>query len=197
MNNDINGNTINEKNIIDQVMKEYKRRLIPFDDNTGKEAQKIVFLNPTNHHPFEYSLHTSPGKPIKFTCLLDWILFMKARILGGEIFGQRVYDEKELAKKMELIKAHKSSHGMFWERFRANYIYEGLLIYFNSDKELKRRLISGDFKGRMFAYCVLDTELGVGYDINDRQMRKPDSWLGINLYGIMLTKLRDDIIASK
>lgn len=122
----------------------------------------------------------------------QWMMAEKARLFNdGDALKKilKTFDNKEIKKIGREIKGFNEE---LWRFERSSIVKKGNLLKFSQNKDLKKYLISTEEKILVEA-SPYDEIWGVGLSRNDKKIRLPDNWKGLNLLGFILMEVRDEL----
>ncbi len=117
------------------------------------------------------------------------MLFGDTAIAAQILAAEHPRDHKALGRKVA------GFDPAVWERERERIVYAGNRAKFTQDQALLDTLIAT--KGTTLVEASpFDKIWGIGLAADDPRAQDPAQWRGLNLLGIVLTKLRDDLLET-
>ena len=102
---------------------------------------------------------------------------------------------KEAKKLGRRVRGFKESQ---WEEVRENFMYQSIDMKRRADSNFEKELLKEEYRDKTFVEASpFDKVWGIGLKEDDLRADNEEMWLGLNLLGKTLTKLRDDIIRDK
>ena len=97
-------------------------------------------------------------------------------------------EEADPLKCRELCRGCQGFDQAVWDEKLKEVLWEVLWCKFDSDDDLEScLLLTGD---AVIAYASTDPKLGIGIPENDPRLQSPGEWLGENIQGTTLAKVR-------
>ena len=141
-------------------------------------------------HPSRFEVE---GK--HFSCAEQYMMYGKARLFGDEEAAERILKSRNPRQQKALGRKVRGFDDTRWERERERIVYEGNRAKFTQNPELLAAL-KATVGTRLVEASPTDRIWGVGLAEDDPRIQNPSSWRGLNLLGKVLTRLRDELLAS-
>lgn len=136
-----------------------------------------------------WHLSTFTVNGIEFNCAEQHMMYSKAMLFNDTYVAAQVLKEKVPRDQKYLGKTVRNFDNEIWVQHRFDILFEGLFAKFSQNEELKQKLLStGDL--HLVEASPFDTIWGIGMDENNIHATNPDKWLGLNLLGEVLMKVR-------
>lgn len=150
----------------------------------------------TEASPFS-QWHPSPfvvdGK--KFICAEQYMMHGKAMLFGDAEVADEILVATHPKQHKALGRKVKNFDDAVWKRERENIVYAGSKAKFTQNPPLLEALLAT--KGTTLVEASpYDRIWGIGLGAKDPRAQDPTQWKGQNLLGKILTKLRDELLAS-
>lgn len=151
----------------------------------------VCFHNPDEENGFLSNWYMSDFSVdgIQFSSMEQYMMYSKATLFGDYRMADKILQESDPRK----IKAYgRKVHGFneqVWEVGCSDIVFKGLLAKFQSNKDLKDKLMAtGDSE---LAECAVnDTIWGIGISMKDPKRFDKSQWNGKNLLGNLLMQVR-------
>lgn len=127
---------------------------------------------------------------MEFNCGEQYMMYRKAEIFGDERIAKLVMEAKLPGHQKALGREVCDFDPDYWSSVCVDVMVEGLTCKFKQNPTMKEELLAtGD---RIIAEASpVDKIWGIGLNENDPRALLPSLWLGQNLLGITLMKVRD------
>jgi ribA/ribD-fused uncharacterized protein len=126
---------------------------------------------------------------IKYPFAEMWMMAEKARFFGDEKTLAKILKSKYPKAVKDLGREVTPFSASKWDKVSPSIVYEGNLEKFGQNAGLKRLLLATGDKTIVEA-SPDDTIWGIGMYASDPRATKPSQWLGKNLLGKALMKVR-------
>lgn len=162
--------------------------------------QKIIcFHNPKEINGFLSNWYPSRFKDengIFYTSMEQYMMYQKAILFGDKKTAEKILSIDDVGKIKALGRQVSDFNEKIWSENKFNIVYNGIYLKFSQNPELKAKLLSYD-KDCIFAECaVYDKIWGIGLSMHNSDRFNKSCWLGENLLGKAITKVRDNIIGK-
>ena len=143
-----------------------------------------------------YECEFSDGEII-YNCVEQYMMYKKACVFEDDIITHKILNTpynpklyKQLGRKV------KNFNNKIWEDNREEIVYNACWFKFTKNKDLLEKLLNT--KGtKLVEASPYDRIWGCGLSEKDLRINDESKWLGKNLLGNILTKLRDDLIRKE
>lgn len=132
---------------------------------------------------------------LTFNCAEQFMMTAKALLFGDQEAAQEIMaaqhprEQKALGRKVRRFDEAK------WAACREQIVREGNRAKFTQNPDLLASLLAT--RGTMLVEASpYDRVWGIGLAESDPRARDPRTWRGLNLLGLLLTGLRDEIAAK-
>lgn len=144
--------------------------------------------------------YLSNGVEYKFThddvewfCSFQYYAAMEAKYFNDEVSYNKILIAKThgaVAKlECDIIRNFDE-----WELVKEEKMYEAVYAKFSTSQDLKDLLLSTEYQGKNFVYgSKVDTIWGVGIDFRDPIIDDESKWVGENLLGKILDRVRIEL----
>jgi len=129
---------------------------------------------------------------ICFNCCEQWMMYSKARLFQDYTKAEEILKEPKANLQRKLGRQVRYYKQDMWEKQREKIVFEGNLAKFSQNVLLKDYLLSTGNKNLAEA-SPTDLIWGIGLPINDKRIHDRKNWIGINLLGEILMKVRDKL----
>jgi ribA/ribD-fused uncharacterized protein len=125
----------------------------------------------------------------------QFMMFHKAMIFLDRETALKIMQTHDVKKIKELGREVKNYDESVWKYFRSKVVYEGNKAKFSQNEELMDALFST--KGTTLVEAAPNDPIwGIGLAEDDPRALKRDTWLGKNLLGEILTRIRIDLMGK-
>ena len=132
---------------------------------------------------------------IIFQSAEQYMMYHKALLFDDNEIATKILATTNQRKQKELGRLVQNFKENVWIKHRAEIVYNGNLLKFQQNPELKEYLISTSGKILVEA-SPTDCIWGIGLDSNQPESANVRHWKGLNLLGYALTQVRETIIQS-
>jgi ribA/ribD-fused uncharacterized protein len=119
----------------------------------------------------------------------QYMMYHKAKLMGDTDTADRIMGTRNAKRQKELGREIKPFDGVKWDEYKERIVYNGNLLKFSQNEELKRELLATDNKILVEA-SPFDTIWGIGMTEDEAKNTHPINWRGKNLLGITLTAVK-------
>ena len=124
-----------------------------------------------------------------FNCAEQWMMMGKAAVFNDEEIAEQIFESTDPKVMKQLGRQVKNFDEDVWVKSRLGIVYLGNYMKFSQNPELKKKLLAT--KGKILVEASpYDKIWGVGLSKDDKRIRWPSEWLGLNLLGFTLMKVR-------
>ncbi len=131
---------------------------------------------------------------VAFTCAEQFMMHGKATLFGDTEVAARILAASHPREHKALGRKVAGFDDAVWKRERVRIVKDGNRAKFTQNDELLALLLST--KGTTLVEASpYDKIWGIGLSENDPRAMDPAQWNGQNLLGVVLTELRDELLA--
>ncbi|WP_224240179.1 NADAR family protein [Hyalangium gracile] len=131
----------------------------------------------------------------RFTCAEQYMMYGKAELFGDMEVASRILSSSSPKTQKALGRKVGRFDERVWQRERERIVYEGNHAKFTQNPELLELLLA-TAGTELVEASPTDRIWGVGLSQEDPRIQNPSQWRGQNLLGKVLTRLREDLLAS-
>jgi len=142
-------------------------------------------------HPVEFVV-----KGRRFMCAEQYMMHGKAVLFGDLEVAERILASASPKTHKALGRKVSGFDEKLWVRERERIVYEGNHAKFTQNAELLQKLLA-TAGTELVEASPTDRIWGVGLSEEDPRIQNPSQWRGQNLLGKVLTRLREDLLASR
>ncbi len=159
-----------------------------------KTTDKFVFFyNNTPYSNFHKSKFIVDN--IEFCCGEQWIMYQKAILFNDTEIANEILKANNPGKIKSLGRKVSNFDEDIWNKHRETKTFIGLLEKFKQDERLKKLLIDTGNRELVEA-SPTDRIWGIGLSENDQRIYDKSKWLGRNILGKILMKVRSHLIKN-
>lgn len=144
---------------------------------------------------------TSSTKTFSFHNCEQYMMFQKASLFKDIRIKHQIIKEHNPKNIKKLGREVKNFNNETWNKYKEFVIYQGNLLKFSSNADLKEKLLNTGNKV-LIETSPFDSVYGIGLDYYGRDLNKQqfdllnvNNWKGSNLLGFALTQVRDELKA--
>lgn len=126
----------------------------------------------------------------------QWMMFNKAKLFKDEKTATNILATKEPIKCKALGRKVANFDEDIWKQENERIVLEGNRLKFVQNPGLLQKLLETEGTTLVEASPV-DQLYGIGLSANDPRSQNRNTWLGKNVLGELLTRLREELIATK
>ena len=138
-------------------------------------------------------------KTFSFYNCEQYMMFQKASLFKDVKIKQKIIQERNPKNIKKLGREVKNFNNATWNKYKEFIVYQGNLLKFSANEELKTRLLNTGNKV-LIETSPFDVVYGIGLDYYGRDLNKQqfdllnvDDWKGSNLLGFALMQVRDKL----
>ena len=132
-----------------------------------------------------------------YNCIEQYMMSEKVKLFEGK--DSKLYSDIMNSTDQAFMKSCgrkvKNFDNQTWLENRERIVYEGLKAKFTQNMALQRILLASE--GTLVEASPYDTIWGIGLNADDSRASKRETWLGDNLLGELLTKLKDELLEDE
>ena len=138
------------------------------------------------------------GDDFVYRCCQQFILIEKALLFDDKPAVQqlRAFMNKDPHLQSEIGMAICGAADEKWTQRRFDIAFRGNMAKFTQHKQLREKLLSYPHAVEFVNAHAKDTIWGIGVALSDKQLTDSNCWIGQNLLGKALTKVRNCLIPS-
>ena len=133
---------------------------------------------------------------INFGTAEQFMMYSKATLFGDKEIAEKILKTSNPKEQKALGRLVKNFDNKIWQEQCREIVYKGNYAKFTQDGILKKQLLATAGTTLVEA-SPFDKIWGIGLAENDPRAKDRSKWLGTNLLGETLTKLREDLINNK
>lgn len=123
-------------------------------------------------------------------------MYQKAMLFDDTEIATQILKTGNPKMQKVLGRKVKNFEEAIWVAERERIVYEGNYHKFSQNPDLKEALLAT--KGKTIVEASpLDKIWGIGLSEDDERAHNRKQWRGLNLLGVVLTKLRDDFLKEE
>jgi len=150
---------------------------------------KSPFSNWFKEAPFN---EPSESHILQFNCMEQYMMYHKALLFGDITVARQILAAKHPSQQKALGREVKNFDEDAWVENRERIVYKGLKLKFEQNYHILNQL--EETKGlELVEASPYDLIWGIGMEKGDEGIEYKNNWKGLNLLGVLLTKLRVDI----
>ena len=130
-----------------------------------------------------------------YVCAEQYMMAEKARLFGDEDVRRRILQSPSPRQHKKLGREVKGFDPATWEAHRLDIVVRGNLAKFTQHPEMRAELLSTGDRILVEA-SPLDQIWGIGLRADHPDAQHPDQWVGLNLLGEALMKVRAQLRAA-
>jgi ribA/ribD-fused uncharacterized protein len=130
-----------------------------------------------------------------FNCAEQYMMHGKAVLFGDAAMAAKILAADHPREHKALGRKVKNFDDVAWKREREAIVLAGNRAKFTQNAEL-RELLLATAPTTLVEASPYDKIWGIGLAASDPRAQDPAQWRGANLLGKILTKLREELIAS-
>lgn len=145
---------------------------------------------------------TNANKTFAFHNCEQYMMFQKASLFKDIRIKHQIIKEHNPKNIKKLGREVKNFNNETWNKYKEFVIYQGNLLKFSANEELKTRLLNTGNKV-LIETSPFDSVYGIGLDYYGRNLNKQqfdvlnvDDWKGSNLLGFALMQVRDELFLN-
>lgn len=137
-----------------------------------------------HHTPFDLDGHS-------FVTAEQWMMHAKAMLFGDTDHARQIMESPDPAVQKRLGQHVRGFDQATWDLWKIDIVYRGNLAKFTRNAGAARQLRNTG-AGMLVEANPRDWVWGTGRAMDDPVGHAPDTWLGQNLLGRILTMVRED-----
>lgn len=138
-------------------------------------------------HPTAFALDG-----LQFVTAEQWMMFAKARLFGDAKRAALILGTSDPSEQKRLGQQVIGFDQDQWDGAKVDIVFKGNLAKFEQNAGALRQLRSTE-NAMLVEANPRDWIWGVGLSLDDARVHRPEEWLGGNLLGRILTKVRADL----
>lgn len=125
-----------------------------------------------------------------YNCAEQYMMAQKALLFGDNEIFCKIMNETNPYNIKNLGKLVRNFNDETWNKNKFDIVYNGNLLKFSQNEELKQKLLDTENKILVEA-SPYDKIWGIGLSVSDKDFYNPILWKGENLLGKILMKVRN------
>jgi len=157
-------------------------------------APIICFHNADEENGFLSNWFMSPfsSGSIDYSSVEQYMMHQKALVFHDFDIAKKIISQSDANEIKKLGRAVSNYNETVWNGIRQIVVYQGLLMKFRQNSELKKALI--ETGSAILAECAVNDHIwGIGLGMNDSKRFDLDFWNGQNLLGFSLMEARQEL----
>ena len=139
---------------------------------------------------------TFTASELSFNCAEQYMMHGKAVLFGDADVAAEILRTAHPKQQKALGRKVKNFDDRVWKRERENIVLAGSRLKYTQNPALLEQLLAT--KGtELVEASPYDRIWGIGLSAKDPRAQDPATWKGQNLLGKILTKLRDELLATR
>jgi len=130
-----------------------------------------------------------------FSCAEQYMMHGKAMLFGDAATAEKILEATHPRQHKALGRKVTPFDDKIWRRERETIVMAGSRAKFTQDEDLRTTLLATAGTTLVEA-SPYDRIWGIGLAANDPRAQDPTKWRGQNLLGLILTRLRDELLAA-
>ena len=154
----------------------------------------ICFHNPNEENGFLSNWYISYFiiNSMKFSSVEQYMMYTKAVCFHDYAVATKIMETTDVAIIKLLGRSVSNYDDNVWSNIREKVVFDGLFAKFSQNSSLKKQLLNT--KNSILAECaVKDLIWGIGLSMKDSNRFDTTRWLGKNLLGYALMKVRETL----
>ena len=132
---------------------------------------------------------------INFTHAEQYMMWQKAILFNDANTAARILSSDHPKEQKKLGRQVTGYSDNIWSQKRETIVYNGNYAKFTQNSEMLSALLA--VTGTFVEASPYDKIWGIGRGMDDPLIHDENKWLGLNLLGKTLSKLRDDLLNSQ
>ena len=142
----------------------------------------------SNFYPSQFTLDN-----VKFSCTEQYMMYHKALLFGDKDIAEKILADDRPLRIKALGRSVSGFDEAVWKANREIIMFNGNLGKYSQNEDLKKQLIETNPKELVEA-SPSDKIWGIGLGINDPKIHDKIHWVGLNLLGVALMKVRSGLL---
>ena len=130
---------------------------------------------------------------INYSCVEQYLMRRKAIFFNDDNIAQKIMKTEDPKKHKSYGRKVKNFNEITWDQHKEQILYDGIYAKFSQNLVLKEKLLTTGDKILAEA-SPYDKIYGIGRKCDDPRALDEKKWLGQNLLGITLMKVRNDLM---
>lgn len=131
-------------------------------------------------------------KGIVFNCTEQYMMYKKAELFNDEYMMKKILSTSNPADMKKLGRLIRNFDNKIWDEHKIDIVYNGNLLKFSQNDDLKNWLLSTKNKVLVEA-SPYDKVWGIGISEESEYINIPEKWNGLNLLGLIIMLVRDKL----
>ena len=129
---------------------------------------------------------------IEFNSAEQYMMYSKAKLFEDKKIEEKILKSNDVREQKMLGRQIENFDKLIWEYESINFVYQGNKAKFSQNKEFSNLLIS-TIGTTIVEASPSDFIWGIGLSENEIEIKNINHWKGLNLLGIVLTELREEL----
>lgn len=162
--------------------------------NNGKKFEYIFFWGEkyNNGYLSNWLPCSFEVEGVKYWCTEQYMMAKKAELFNDKEVQSEIMVSTNQKEIKDLGRKVRNFDGQIWDNNKERIVYGGNLAKFSQDKGLKSLLIATGDKILVEA-SPYDKIWGIGLKSDTFNVENPNTWLGQNLLGFILMRVREEL----
>ena len=126
----------------------------------------------------------------------QFMMVAKALLMEDYDMALLIKSKKSPFEMKKLGRNVKNFDEQLWNRYKRDVVYRGNMMKFGQNKDLRDKLFA-TFPSKLVEASPFDTTWGIGLTAKVARHMDPSDWIGYNLLGEILTKVRNDLMKEE
>ena len=131
-----------------------------------------------------------------YCCAEQYMMYHKAILFNDLEMANKIILSNNPKEIQLLGREIKNFNNEVWNKHKEDIVYQGNFLKFSQNKDLLDLLLSTK-NTILVEVSPIDKIWGIGMDIYNPNIYDENKWLGQNLLGFILTRLRDEFILKQ
>ena len=143
----------------------------------------------SNWYPCEFEVDG-----VKYWCTEQYMMAKKAELFNDSEVQAEIMSSKKQKEIKDLGRKVRNFNSEIWDKNKERIVFEGNFAKFSQNETLKSMLLKTGNKVLAEA-SPYDKIWGIGRSVRDGwNLKNPNNWLGDNLLGFILMKVRENLV---
>ena len=134
---------------------------------------------------------------VLYNCNEQYMMAQKAVLFHDEDIHSQIMKSPDPRKQKKLGRLVDGFRDEIWDLHKEQVIYNANYAKYTQNQHLQQKLLSLTFANRMFVEASRsDRVYGIGLSVQDRKADMRCNWKGQNLLGMVITRVRDELLSN-